>query len=145
MITIYTELIKYGGNKRIKLKFAYNPELVKSFKVLPDCRWSPMIKSWHIHHIEDHIEYLTKTYNGKYRFVEQETNPRLDNTTGFIVKYQDVPSEDRIYLKFDFDRTIIDLVKTLEQAYWHASLKLWSIKGGKDNYRTLIAALIRKN
>jgi len=145
MITIYTCPIRYGGNQRIKLEFKYDPAIVKSLKQLPDFRWSPLIKVWHISFIENHLEYLNSKFQGRYRFMERISHGPLENLEGILVYYQDVPEEDRIYLKFDINKHVINLIKTQEGSVWHPGIKLWSIKGGKDNFRIMIDTLIRGN
>jgi site-specific recombinase XerD len=141
MITIYTALFYYKGNRRIKLTFTPSPSLIESLKILPDFRWSPELKTWHIAFIENHNNYLTKTYMSRYRFVDQQNSHYVKETGGLYVYYQEVISEDRIYLKFDYNRTLIDLVKTMEKPYWHSDLRLWSIKGGRENILLLLKTL----
>lgn len=48
MKTIRTEVITYKGDKRIKLIFDYDNELIQRVKEIPGARWSDSLKCWHL-------------------------------------------------------------------------------------------------
>ena len=64
MKIIYTEKVKHKGQLRIRLKFGYDRVLAEKVKEIQDCRWSQSMKSWHIPHRNDYVEYLSKILPG---------------------------------------------------------------------------------
>lgn len=143
MITIHTERVDLGGNNRIRLGFNDNKGILADLNKLTDLRWSPTLKSWHIPYRKDHLTYLNEFFFGRYHFIQNDTVSKETISGLKIISYQNVPSEDRIYLAFDYNKEIIDLVKTLEGPYWHKDLKLWSIRGGKENFHAMVDVFTR--
>ena len=45
--------------------------------------------------------------------------------------------ENRIILRFPFDNTLIDLVRTIKGATWSKTLKAWYVKDSKENLNTI--------
>lgn len=69
MIIIKAFLFYTGREQRIGLDFRYTRKIHSDLSRLPDLRWDPFLKCWHIRHIGNHIAYLNKMYKYKYRFV----------------------------------------------------------------------------
>ena len=134
MKTIFIDRVIIKGKDRIKLQFKFDHELVKDIKKLPGINWDADLRYWHLPDMEHPITYLRKSLQSKYRVTYQEKVRDYTRTNSQLVFYQEVSSEDRIYLKFEFNREIIDLIKTLDNYYWHSGRKIWSIKGGKKNH-----------
>jgi len=74
MENIYTKKFIYKGQIRIKLMFGKNEQTFNDLRILPDLQWSQSQDCWHICDIESHINYLNKTFNGKYLFREYMEN-----------------------------------------------------------------------
>lgn len=71
MKIIRTEKIILNGEKRLRLYF--DPEdlnFVSLITKLPDCRWSPVINSWHMSFQEDHIGFLNKSCPDDLLFID---------------------------------------------------------------------------
>lgn len=145
MNIIHTEKILLGGNKRIRLRFHPSPGIISEIKKIPDLRWSPTLKAWHLPDNGNHIAYLNDLFRNRIRYVERSGYPDGTKKKDRSILCQDVPEEDRIYLKFAYHRDIVDLIKTFESPYWHKDLKLWSIKGGKENYLEMVHALMSRD
>ena len=62
MKTIYTEEMVFNDEKRIKLIFGFDREIINKIRKLPDCRWNKNLLCWHIHFIENHLDYLNKIF-----------------------------------------------------------------------------------
>ncbi len=151
MEKIYTKKFIYKGQIRIKLIFEKNEQIFNDLRTLPDLQWSQSQDCWHICDIKSHINYLNKTFSGKYLFLEHtESHSSLSKgiqsrNANDIIYYQEVCEEDRIYLKFVYNEDLIALVKTLDGHYWHKSIKLWSIKGGHYNLKIFRRVLLKNN
>lgn len=141
MKTILIERIVIRGKDRIKLHFKYDPETVKEIKILPGIIWDKERKCWHIPDMDHPSNYLRKSLKSKYRIYYQEEKRNQSNKENLIF-YQEVKTEDRIYVKFDYNVEVIDLIKTFDGYYWHPGKKLWSINGGRENQRLFINTLI---
>ena len=144
MKTIFIERIKIEKNDRIRLRFKFDPELVKAINKLPDVKWDPDRTCWHIPDMDHPITYLRKSFNSRYRIYYHNDAKFQTTTNNNLIHYQEIPSEDRIYVKFFYKVEIIDLLKTLEGSYWHSGRKLWSIIGGKKNLWIFINTMLAK-
>ena len=71
MKTIRANVLQFKNHKRIGLSFEYDKELIREIRKLPDCRWDPEGGFWHIHFIENHINYLNKMFKGEIIFLEE--------------------------------------------------------------------------
>jgi len=60
MKTIYVESVVHNNEKRIKLVFKFDPELVGKIKQLPGARWSQTLFCWHIPYREEYLDYLVE-------------------------------------------------------------------------------------
>ncbi len=47
-IKIQVESCMHKGDKRLKLIFDYNAELIQEIRKIPGCRWSATMKCWHV-------------------------------------------------------------------------------------------------
>jgi integrase/recombinase XerD len=65
MKTITTERVNRDGGSRISLRFAFDRELIKVVKELPDARWSSSGGYWHITDSLDIISLLLNSFHGK--------------------------------------------------------------------------------
>lgn len=144
MNTIFIKRVVIDGRQRIRLIFKYDPELVKEIKTITGITWDPERKFWHIPDIDHPITFLRKSFKSRYRIYYQE-GVRIQSNTDNLIFYQEVQSEDRIYIRFDYNIEVIDLIKTLDGHYWHSGKKLWSIDGGRNNLRIFINTLINRD
>jgi len=131
---LFIDKVKVEGADRIKLTFKFDPELIRDIKKLPGILWDADLRYWHLPDMEHPITYLRKIFHSKYRVSYQEDNRQIARTGNQEIFYQEVQIEDRIYLKFDYNPEIINLIKTLDVYCWHSGRKIWSIKGGKRNH-----------
>jgi len=65
MKTITVERVNRDGGSRISLRFAYDQELIKVVKELPDARWSSSGSYWHISDSLEIISLLLNSFHGK--------------------------------------------------------------------------------
>ena len=140
MKTIFIEKIKIEGETRIRLRFKFDPETLTEIKKLKHIRWNPDHKCWHIPDMDHPTTSLRKALQSKYRIYYQQY-PSIGIKAKFPVYYQEVISEDRIYIKCEFNVEVIDLIKTLDHPFWHQGEKIWSISGGEKNRRGFINSL----
>jgi len=151
MKRIYIKKFIYKGQIRIKLMFESDEDTLNDLSLLPDLQWSQSHDCWHICDLENHITFLNKSFWGKYQFLEfQGSDPVTMNVpkgedTNEIIHYQEVCEEDRIYIKFRYSENLIALIKTLDGPYWHRGIKLWSIRGGKNNLETFRKVMLKNH
>ncbi len=145
MITIYTDRFFVDGCYRIKLLFENDQNILRDIRKLPDLKWKPSMKCWHIHDIENYNRYLNIAFYRKYIFIDVNSPKtktiRKIHIPPDIILYQEVREEARIYIKFKYSKDIIRLIKTLDGYHWHEKLKLWSIRDGKKNLDDLVSVM----
>ena len=60
MTIIYVKTVIHKNEKRIKLMFDYDAELIREVRKIPGCRWSQTMRCWHISFREDYLTYLAE-------------------------------------------------------------------------------------
>jgi len=143
MNTIFINRVVIDKEDRIRLHFKYDNEVLQDIKTLPGIIWDPNRKYWHIPDMEHPVTYLRKSLIAKYKVHYQDIG-KFQQSTESIIFYQSVPSENRIYVKFEYNVELIDLIKTFDSPYWHSGKKLWSIMGGKENLNIFLNTLLSK-
>lgn len=58
MNTLNVELVQHRGERRLKLKFQYDPEMLRIVKRLNDARWSSSRHFWHIPYSDESLRAL---------------------------------------------------------------------------------------
>lgn len=82
---IYTERVFHRGESRIRLIFPFDRDLARRIRILPDCKYSNTMKSWHIRDIDNYNNYLSATFKGEIAFRENEVKPSSGNdVNGFM-------------------------------------------------------------
>jgi integrase/recombinase XerD len=144
MKTIFIDRIIIDGKARIKLNVKFDAEVINDIKKLPGINWDQAQKIWHIPETKNPITYLRKSFNSRYRIYYQD-EAKLQSPAYRHVYYQEVVPQDLIYIGFEYNTKIIDLIKTLNDYHWHPGRKLWSIRGGKKNLWIFINAMLANN
>jgi integrase/recombinase XerD len=62
--TVLLKEFLFEGNRRIKLVFKYNRELIEAVKKLPGRKWSDDMRCWHIPYRDDYLEYVKGFLHG---------------------------------------------------------------------------------
>ena len=76
MTTIYVKTVIHRNEKRIKLIFDYDAELIREVRKIPGCRWSQTMCCWHISFREDYLTYLAEQL-GNFEIVYKEPPVQL--------------------------------------------------------------------
>lgn len=58
-------MVLHKGERRIALRFFYDPSLVEIVRTIPGARWSQSMKSWHIPGTEESKEKMVQAFSGK--------------------------------------------------------------------------------
>jgi len=83
LITIKTSLIQHNGEKRIKLLFDYNPNLIEKIKTITGRKYSNELKKWHLP-VDTDFEELNKKFENIVIF----TYPKeLTNAMNDVLSY----------------------------------------------------------
>ncbi|HCT31086.1 MAG TPA: hypothetical protein DIW31_10230, partial [Bacteroidales bacterium] len=84
METIQVEKITHNDEKRLSLRFGFNPPLIKAIKDIPNSRWSQSLKAWHLPDTtESKVELSKLTCKGlTLRWADKiEVNPSTTTLT----------------------------------------------------------------
>jgi len=140
MKTIYVESVIHKNEKRIKLVFKFDPELVKQIKQLSGARWSQTLFCWHIPFREDYLTYLAEQ-SGNFEIVYKEPPVQLrgglkaSNIERRKINVIYNKREGLYYIKIPFYKK--DEIKKLEGAWWHPGAKVWSVYANQENRHQL--------
>jgi len=62
-LPVMVEAVKHRGEKRIKLVFSYNTELIAKVRQIPGARWSRTMKCWHVPYNESYMAEIMMIFN----------------------------------------------------------------------------------
>lgn len=133
-------LIDYKGQKRLRVDFAYNKELVAKLKQIPDARWSKTLNAWHVPDTNESSLILEQLFNntkdvGKPGDFNKNKIEALTGKKGVILEIK----SSRLLLKMPVDQQDIQFVKSLRYSRWDSSKFQWEIPHYGNNLE-----LIRK-
>ncbi len=145
MKTIYTEEITFNNEPRIKLIFSFDREIINKIRRLPDCRWNQNLLCWHIHYIENHLDYLNKMFNGTFNFrlyqslpfatreLAAETKPEKETKKFLVPSIIDIEVYlDYNYFVVHFNKPYksmwIDRMIQLVNPFWDADKRKWIVR-----------------
>ncbi len=140
MKTIYVESFVQRNEKRIKLVFKFDPELVKKIKQLPGARWSQTLFCWHIPYRDKYLDYLVEQFGNKVVLSEESALEmhQVPKTTGVERKQINIlydKQKELYFLTVPFQKK--DAIKKLEGAWWHRLEKKWSLFANPENLSRL--------
>ncbi|MFO7827700.1 MAG: tyrosine-type recombinase/integrase [Bacteroidales bacterium] len=72
MQTIFIQKELHRGERRLKIIFRYNDDILRQLKEIPDTRWSRTMQCWHIPYTKDYKENLAKKFKYTAKIVEKE-------------------------------------------------------------------------
>lgn len=78
----------HRGERRVKLIFRYDPEVIKQVKKIPGCRWSQTMRCWHIPFCEDYEGYAMKFFTIDQQKEQQQI---VKKSYGYKVNLNDIP------------------------------------------------------
>jgi integrase/recombinase XerD len=140
MTLINIKTIIHRNEKRIRLIFDYDPELIRKVRELPDIRWSQTIQCWHIPYREDCLTYLAEQLGNieilyKEHPVQVRGELKASNTERKKINVIYNKRKGLYYIKIPFYKK--DEIKKLEGAWWHPGAKQWSVYANRENWHQL--------
>jgi len=86
--TIETCVVEHRGEKRVKLVFKYDDELIEKVRKIPGRKWSQTMGCWHVPYSDDYIDKL-KRFLPTDLIVNDELliNKKDSKSDGSIYKY----------------------------------------------------------
>jgi len=78
----------YEGERRLKLHFNYNNDLIRIVKSIPGRKWSPDMKCWHIPYRDDFHDYLVKYFSLS---VNEDPSQYVEKEQKLIIQPKDYP------------------------------------------------------
>ncbi len=127
--TITFDFVVHRDQKRIKLVFDYNDELINKIKTIPGRAWSQTMGCWHVPDNEISRKHLNTIYKEGEIAILKAVKKQPDSD----IQIEIDEYERLIYIKFPFDEDIKNSIKKLEGAWWHQGAKVWSAHKTKDN------------
>ena len=155
---IEVEEISHRDEPRLAIACSYDFELIELIRTIPGRRWSESRKVWHIP--IDTSKQLLRTIFSSYQLLihsdlkscterslpeahktaipESQTpiKRQLDEHDHQVVRIDLRGGLLRVFM--NYDREIVDFLKTLQRAFWHPDQKCWIVKGTLENLNLLI-------
>ncbi|MDY6800781.1 MAG: tyrosine-type recombinase/integrase [Bacteroidota bacterium] len=72
MHNIFIEKALHRGQRRVKVIFKYNEDIIKQLREIEGVRWSRTMKCWHIPFTKDYKEILIRKFKDSAEIVEKE-------------------------------------------------------------------------
>ena len=136
----------HKGEKRIKLIFNYDPELIKMIRKIEGCRWSATMKCWHVPDTDENRRLFglaiidpTKEDPEPVRKIKD----RLASTFEVLMRLN--YKEDAILISFPkkYKLEWINFLRTLRKRRYLSDDKIWEIKYIDEN-KDYITSWFRK-
>ena len=144
MKTIYTEEITFNNEQRIKLIFSFDRDIINKIRRLPECRWNQNLLCWHIHYIENHLDYLNKMFDGVYNFRPYQSLPFATRGTPSETKPEKeserfpVPSVIDIEVYPEYNYFLVHFNKPYKSVWIEKMIKLVSPFWDADNRKWVV-------
>ena len=128
----------HKGEKRLRLVFHYDRELIDFIRTIPDCRWSTTMHCWHVPDNEKSRVYLrvikADVVPGNY--TEDTSLQRWQGTLRHVALEIDEYNQ-QIFINFPYDEYLKNGVKKLSGSWWHTGIKKWSVDYSTENLEKL--------
>ena len=144
MKTIYTEEISFNNERRIKLIFSFDREIINKIRRLPDCRWNQNLLCWHIHYIENHLDYLNKMFVDCFTFRLYQSIPYATRALSDDVDCEKnsekfpVPSVIDIEVHSDYNYFQVHFNKPYKSMWIDKLIKLVNPLWDSDNHKWIV-------
>jgi integrase/recombinase XerD len=141
MKTIYTEEMVFNDEKRIKLIFGFDREIINKIRKLPDCRWNKNLLCWHIHFIENHLDYLNNLFSDSLLFKSNQL-PAFQNKP--LKEGMDTPEGSAqvsivdVEVHADFNYFIVNFNKPFKSIWIEKMIKLFKPEWDAGERRWII-------
>lgn len=76
MRTILLERVLHKGEKRVKLIFDYDPDILQILNSVKDVRWSSTMNCWHVPYIESYVQDFENAFKNEARIVDRSNIKR---------------------------------------------------------------------
>lgn len=123
---IKKKYIEHRGDKRIRLIFSYDEDLIQKVRGIPGAKWSQTLRSWHVPDTSTSEEALQRIVRGELNSVSESP------------VYLDVFTK-QLHLTFYADDSDIEFVKSFMYYAWVKSKKVWRIPNFGQNIATVRA------
>jgi integrase/recombinase XerD len=123
--------------KRLRLLFSYDEELIDRVQSIPDCRWSETMHCWHIPDVSDHINSL-KRKGIQIQYAEQKPGETVRQVKRPVFAWFEIDKESRhLFIRVSYNKNVIAGIKKLKGARWHFDIKKWSVENTAENLAKL--------
>jgi len=116
--TVLLKEVLFKGNRRIKLVFKYNRELIEAIKKLPGRKWSNDMRCWHIPYRDDYLEYIKRALHGICNIARHKEeglcNKNIAGKTG-SERNAGIKKNDKKFLKVYTDTMLLKRLSPMTQ------------------------------
>lgn len=147
MQLVKIEKVLLNGSERIRYVGSFTRQVRDILRILPDFRWSPVLDCWHSAMMEQHMEYLERTFGETFYFkdvtpevMKEYTETAPDRDIHIRIDHR----ENRLFLRFQYDNDTVRFIKTLDNRRYHAERKEWDILKSAENVK-LLKQYLRNN
>lgn len=134
---VNTEVVIHKNEKRIKLLFKYNAQVIEKIRSIEDARWSATMNCWHIPYSDTIVRELLKPLPKKLSDEHKNKSYKYYNLREKKAVLNVNKPENLIYLTLTYDEQIIEEIKKISGRFWHAGAKIWSFENTAENLNRL--------
>ncbi len=133
------EFITHNGEKRIAIRFPYNPDIIKKIKSIKGSRWSASKKMWHVPDNEESLLNLKQLFPEDLAHVISHT---IKKQTPPVIEKSNVHTNHTVYvfvgskhivLSLKKQKGDIEFIKTLNGYHWDANNLRWIVANNEEN------------
>ncbi|MCD4788796.1 MAG: tyrosine-type recombinase/integrase, partial [Bacteroidales bacterium] len=139
MKNLLVQPVLHRNEKRLKLVFDYDEELIEKIKNMPGRKWSKTMKCWHVPYREDYSEHLqsvlgeVRLKDSKGSIIEKPQEIKVEREQSINISYN--KEDNLLYIKVPF--ALKDKIKKLDGAQWHSNSKLWIAYANDENLQQI--------
>lgn len=144
MRTIILERVIHRGQKRLKLIFEFDIEIMNLLDTVDDARWSSSMSCWHVPYTENYLENLNQVFNGVAQITDMSKKERRNTDHDLGAEHQIALVSFHQYMKNRrySEQTIKNYMKRIRdflQFYYDKDLELITNQDVKYyNYERII-------
>ncbi len=127
----------HKGEKRLKVKFRYDGDMIRRIREIPGCLWSATMVCWHMPENETSYSKLKELFHWDGPIKTPASDSLHTRDRRLEVELHINPEEKIIYIKMPFHEVYVGKIKAIHGSWWHPGAKLWSVHYDAVNLRLL--------
>jgi len=133
---IFLKEAQYDGERRIKIIFKYNREIIERVRKLPGCKWSQTMRCWYMPYRDDYYAFLNSMFGLCIKIINLQggSGDESAHNRDKAVKLDINEQEGIIFISIPYYvKDWVLQIRRLSGAWWHAGARIWSVYNNRSN------------